>query len=68
MDRLGKNQNLYYSYHFSEIINHSMMQVSLNRGLEKFKEKLEKSVSKELIQIHPKITFRPLMAGDLSNK
>ena len=45
-----------------------MTQVSLNWGIKKFKEKVEKAVSKELLQLHPKSTFIPLTAGDLRDK
>ena len=49
-------------------MHHTMTHVSLKRGLKKTKEKVEKAISKELLQLHMKSTFRLLMAGDLSNK
>ena len=45
-----------------------MKEVSLDQGLKKTKEKWEKEISKELLQLHLKSTFRSLTEGDLTNK
>jgi hypothetical protein len=37
-----------------------MTKYSLNRGLRKFREKVEKAVEKELGQLHMKETFSPV--------
>ena len=68
MDCLRKNRKRDYSYRFSAVMHHTMMQVSLNQGLKHFKEKGEKATPKELLQLHMKSTLRPHTAGDLSNK
>ena len=68
MDCLRRNHKRYYSYSFSAVMHHAMTQVSLKRGLNKFKEKGEKAISKDLIQLHMNSTFQPLTTGDLSNK
>jgi hypothetical protein len=43
-----------------------MTQYSLNRGLRKFRGKVEKAVEKELGQLHMKETFSPVQVKDLS--
>jgi hypothetical protein len=43
-----------YSHLQANIVHHAMTQYSLNRGLRKFREKGEKSVEKELGQLHMK--------------
>ena len=68
MDCLRKNRKRYYSYRFSAVMQHAMMQVSLNQGLKHFKEKGEKATPKELLQLHMKITFQTLMARELNGK
>ena len=49
-------------------MHHTMTHVSLKRGLKKTKEKVEKAISKELLQLHMKITFQTLMARELNGK
>ena len=49
-------------------MHHTMTHVSLKRGLKKTKEKVEKAISKELLQLHMKITFQTLMAGNSTAK
>jgi hypothetical protein len=49
------------------IMHHAMMQYSLKKGLEKFKEVEEASVSKELLQLHTQDTFKPQSANELSS-
>ena len=44
------------------------MQASLKWGLKRFKDKGEKAVYKELLQLSTKSTFRPLLAGELIYK
>ena len=68
MDLLRKNRKRDYSYHFASVMHHVMTQVYLKRGLNQFKEKGEKAVSKDLLQLHTKITTRPLTEGDLTNR
>ena len=68
MDRLRKNRKREYSYRFSATMHHARTQVSFQKGLKQFKYNGEKSISKELLQIHMKITFSPLAAGDLIDK
>ena len=65
---LGKNPKQDYSCRFSEIMHHAMAHVSLKRGLEESKDKGQKAVDKELLQLHMKIKFRPLTSGYLSDK
>ena len=43
-----------------------MTQVSLKRDIKQFKEDVEKAVSKKLLQLHMKSTFRPLKAGNIT--
>jgi hypothetical protein len=54
------------SHLHANIVHHAMTQYSLNRGLQKFREKGEKAVEKELGQLHMKETFSPVQVGDLS--
>ena len=68
MNYLRKNQKQDYRYLFSKIMHHLMTQVSLNQGLKKFKNKGEKSISKELLHLHLKIAFRPLTRRYISDK
>ena len=63
MFQLRKNRKWDYRYRLSSVMHHVMIQVSLKRNTKKLKEKGEKAVSKELLQIHMKITLRPLKAG-----
>ena len=68
MNYLRENQKRDYRYLFSKIMHHLMTQVSLNQGLKKFKNKGEKSFSKELLHLHLKIAFRPLTGRYISDK
>ena len=52
MDRLRNNWNQDYIYRFASVMHHTMAQVSLKRGLKKFKEKGENAITKELPQNH----------------
>ena len=65
---MGKNWKWYYRYRFASVIHHASIQVSLKKGLSQFKEMGEKAVSKELLQLHMKITFRTLTTGDLTDR
>jgi hypothetical protein len=47
-------------------MHHAMMQYSLKKGLKKFKEVGEEAVSKELLQLHMRDTFKPQNAEELS--
>ena len=49
-------------------MHQTMTQVSLQRGMKPFKEKGEKSVSKELLQIHTKSTSMPLTEGNITDR
>ena len=49
-------------------MHHAMTRVLLKRGLKQFKEKGEKAVTKELLQLYLNTTFRPITAGDLRDK
>ena len=66
MEWLIKNRKRDYSYQFPSVMHHAMKHVTLKRGLNKFKENGEKAVSKELLQIHTKRTFRHLKAEGLT--
>jgi hypothetical protein len=48
-----------YSHLHANVVHHAMTQYSLKRGLKKFKVKAEEAVSKELMQLHMKDTFKP---------
>jgi hypothetical protein len=47
-------------------MHHAMTQYSLKKGLKKFKEVGEEAVSKELLQLHMRDTFKPQNAEELS--
>jgi hypothetical protein len=47
-------------------MHHAMTQYSLKKGLKKFKEIGEEAVSKELLQLHMRDTFKPQNAEELS--
>jgi hypothetical protein len=47
-------------------MHHAMTQYSLKKGLKKFKEVREEVVSKELLQLHMRDTFKPQDAEELS--
>jgi hypothetical protein len=47
-------------------MHHAMTQYSLKEGLKKFKEIGEEAVSKELLQLHTRDTFKPQNAEELS--
>ena len=61
-----KNRNRCYRYRFASVMHHAMTQVSLKRDIKQFKEDVEKAVSKKLLQLHMKSTFRPLKAGNIT--
>ena len=65
MNQMRKNRMQDYSYRFTSVLHYAMTQVSLNRGLNQFKENGEKAVSKDLLQIYMKIIFIPLTAGGI---
>jgi hypothetical protein len=48
-----------YSHKHAMIIHHAMTQYSVKSGLKKIKEKGEKAVSQELLQLHTMNTFAP---------
>jgi hypothetical protein len=48
-----------YIHRHAMIIHHATTQYSVKSGLRKFKEKGEKSVSQELLQLHTRNTFAP---------
>jgi hypothetical protein len=47
-------------------MHHAMTQYSLKKGLKKFKEVGEEAVSKELLQLHMRDTFKPQDSEELS--
>jgi hypothetical protein len=55
-----------YSHLHANIMHHAMTQYSLKKGLKKFKEVGEEAVSKELLQLHMRDTFKPQNADELS--
>jgi hypothetical protein len=55
-----------YSHLHATIMHHAMPQYSLKKGLKKFKEIGEEAVSKELLQLHMRDTFKPQSADELS--
>jgi hypothetical protein len=55
-----------YIHLHANVVHHAMTQYSLNKGLRKFREKGEKTVEKELGQLHMKETFSPVQVKDLS--
>ena len=57
-----------YIYKFTSVMHHAMTQVSLEIFLKQFREKGEKAVSKEFLQIHMKSTLRALTEGDITER
>jgi hypothetical protein len=55
-----------YSHLHATIMHHVMTQYSLKKGLKKFKEVGEEAVSKELLQLHMRDTFKPQDTEELS--
>jgi hypothetical protein len=55
-----------YSHLHANIVNHTMTQYSINKGMRKFKVKVEQDVEKELEQLHLKETFAPVEVRDLT--
>jgi hypothetical protein len=55
-----------YSHLHATIMHHDMTQYSLKKGLKMFKEVGEEAVSKELLQLHMRDTFKPQRAEELS--
>ena len=50
------------------IINCALTQLSIKRGLKKFKKKGEKAVTAELEQLHRRDAFRPVRTENLTEK
>jgi hypothetical protein len=55
-----------YSHLHATLMYHAMTQYSLKKGLKKFKEVGEEAVSKELLQLHMRDTFKPQDAEERS--
>ena len=68
MERLRKKWKRDYSYRFASVMHHATTQVSLKIGLNKFKDKGEMTVYKELLQLQMKITRRKITAWDLTDR
>jgi hypothetical protein len=55
-----------YIHMHTYLVHHAMIQYSLKIGLKKFQNKGEEAVSKELLQLHIRDTFKPQDAKELS--
>jgi hypothetical protein len=55
-----------FSHRHAMVIHHAMTQYSVKSGLRKFKEKGEKAVSQELLQLHMRNTFAPQYSTKLT--
>jgi hypothetical protein len=55
-----------YSYGHTVVIHPAMTQYSVKSGLKMFKEKVENTILKELMQLHLRVTFSPQDATKLS--
>jgi hypothetical protein len=56
-----------FSHLHATVMHHAMTQYSLKKGLKKFKKVGEEAVSKELLQLHMRDTFKPQNVKELSS-
>ena len=60
----AKNLGL-YDYAHAQVVHYVMIQYSLRKGINRFKQVGEAEVEKYLKQLHKKITFAPMNASDM---